>query len=293
MTGSSDGTGSEHPSQAPGVTARTVHRAQSLKTGERDRVAVEEPLEIRLAGDPLAVTMRTPGRDQRLAVGFLMGEGIIRNVDDLGSVFHCGRAGEEGYGNIIDCVPAAGTRIDPERTRFSRRGTVTTASCGVCGRRTIQDLLVRIEPLPPGPGILAQTVVDAAESLGALQPTFQATGGVHGAAALDAKGIVLACEEDIGRHNAVDKVVGELAYRHALGAAAILVVSGRASFEMVQKAAAARIPFVVSVSAASSMAIDLAEKANLTLIGFTRGQRFTVYAHPERVESSAPFARGR
>lgn len=281
-----------------GVTHRAVRRfdGDTLRATEDDRVAVEEPLEIRVNGDPVATTMRTPGHDRELAVGFLFAEGILEDGDDLGSLFHCGHPGEEGYGNALEVVPAAGARLDLERVETTRRGTLTTSACGVCGRRSVDDLLATCAPVPPGPVLSARTVARATERLRAIQHAFERTGGVHAAAVLDANGELLAAHEDVGRHNAVDKAVGALVLAGAVRAPrrlplppfptapAILAVSGRASFEIVQKAARARIPVVVSVSAASSLAIDLALRAGVTLAAFSRNGRCNVYTATERLE---------
>jgi FdhD protein len=271
-----------------GVTERAVVREG---VAARDRVAVEEPLEIRVAGDALAITMRTPGDDARLAAGFLFAEGIISALDDLGALAHCGRPGTEGSGNVIDAVPAGGVVLDVERAQASRRGTLTTSACGVCGRRSVDDLLALCQVLPPGPSLSRSTLLAGMAQLKDRQPIFAETGGTHAAAALALDGSLLATHEDVGRHNAVDKVVGALLYAKAIGARRdssaispiVLVVSGRASFEIVQKAAVARIPIVASVSAASSLAIDLAERVGITLAGFVRGERLNLYTHPERV----------
>lgn len=271
-----------------GVTERLV-----LRDGApvRDRVAVEEPLEIRVAGDTVAITMRTPGDDARLAAGFLLAEGIITALDDLGALAHCGRPGTEGFGNVIDAVPAGGVVLDVERAQRSRRGTLTTAACGVCGRRSVDDLLALCQPVPPGLEVSRAALRRGMDELGRRQVLFADTGGTHAAAALAPDGSLLAIHEDVGRHNAVDKVVGALLYARAVGARrdaaaaspAVLVVSGRASFEMVQKAAVAGIPVVASVSAASSLAIDLAERSGITLAGFLRGERLNLYTHAARI----------
>ncbi|TMA16148.1 MAG: sulfurtransferase FdhD, partial [Deltaproteobacteria bacterium] len=191
-----------------------------------------------------------------------------------------------GYGNTIDVVPGPGVSLDIERLSATRRGTLTTAACGVCGRRTVDDVIARCAPLPVGrANIAAASILAAVESLRARQPNFARTGGIHGAALHDAQGNVLAAFEDIGRHNAVDKVVGALllAGRIPGAEAALLVVSGRASYEVVQKASAARVPVIASVSAASSLAVDLARATGITLCGFVRKGTMTVYAHPERI----------
>ncbi len=283
-----------------GVTRRTVVRyadATLASQPEPDAVAIEEPLEIRILGDTLAVTMRTPGEDRQLATGFLFSEGILRSVEDLGGLSHCGRPGEEGYGNVLEVTPAPGVVLEVEKVSASRRGTLTTAACGVCGRRSVEDLMAVCSPVPPGPTVSAAVLARVTGRLRDVQRNFARTGGVHAAAALDAEGHVLAAFEDVGRHNAVDKVVGALVLEQGLRSAraspgpvptvkpVFLVVSSRASFEIIQKAAMARIPVVASVSAASSLAIDLAERAGVTLATFVRDGRFNVYCHAGRLRS--------
>jgi FdhD protein len=257
---------------------------------EPDAIAIEEPLEMRILGDTLAITMRTPGEDRQLATGFLFSEGILRSVDDLGGLSHCGRPGEEGYGNVLEITPAPGVVLEVEKVAASRRGTLTTAACGVCGRRSVDDLMTVCTPVPPGPTVSAAVLARVTGRLRDVQRNFARTGGVHAAAALDAEGAVLAAFEDVGRHNAVDKEHGLRSARASTGTGAtvkpvFLVVSGRASFEIIQKAAMARIPVVASVSAASSLAIDLAARAGVTLATFVRDGRFNVYCHPERLRT--------
>lgn len=273
-----------------GHTARKITRLRqgSLEAPSQDAVAVEEPLEIRVAGDTLAITMRTPGADDKLAVGFLFAEGIIESLDDVGRVYHCGRPGSREYGNSIDLTPAPGRSLNVDRVSSSRRGTLTTSACGVCGRQSIQDLLERCKPVASGPQVEAGALLEMVDRLSVRQPTFVETGGVHAAGVYDRSGDLLACYEDIGRHNAVDKVVGALVFDGKLAAEgaqepAVLTVSGRSSFEIVQKAAMARIPIVASVSAASSLAVDLAQELQITLVGFVRGKGFNIYSHPNRV----------
>ncbi len=248
-----------------------------------DDLVIEEPLEIRVAGDPIAVTMRTPGSDEDLALGFLFAEGVVGEASDVGRISHCGKPTDEGYGNTIDVLPGPGVALDPDRIATSRRGTLTTAACGVCGRVTVEDLLARVGRLPEGERIAVETLQRCTERLRDDQVNFARTGGVHAAAALDARGEVLAFAEDVGRHNAVDKIVGCLLRSGELGEAVILVVSGRVSFEIVQKAAVARIPVVAAVSAPTSLAVDVARSVGLTLCGFVREGRLNVYAHPERL----------
>jgi len=273
----------------PGTTtAIDVVRVEAGRAERRpDAVAVEEPLEIRIDGETVAVTMRTPGADGDLALGFLFAEGMIAGAADVGSVAHCGRPGEEGYGNVIDVHSAGGHRIDVERVLEGRRFTTTTSACGVCGRRSIEGLLDRCAPVPEGGAVDAAEVLGCMARLAGLQPVFSRTGGLHAAAAFGAEGLLLlASAEDVGRHNAVDKVVGALLRRGPGGRptdARVLAVSGRTSFEIVQKAAAARVPVVAGVSAPSSLAVELARSAGVTLVGFARGDRLNVYSHAARI----------
>ncbi|HET9034876.1 MAG TPA: formate dehydrogenase accessory sulfurtransferase FdhD [Myxococcaceae bacterium] len=280
----------------------TVERAYRRVThgaaapARADVVAVEEPLEIRLAGDTLAITMRTPGADHALAAGFLLSEGIIRSVDDLGTLSHCGRTDQEGYGNALDVLPAPGVHLQWERVTASRRGTLTSAACGVCGREQIDDLLARIEPLGEAPAVDAALVASGPDRLRAAQKAFDRTGGTHAAMVLAADGTVLSVHEDVGRHNAVDKAIGTLVLAGVIGPCrapatgprpALLVVSGRSSFEMVQKAAMAHIPVLASVGAASSLAVDLAERSGVALATFVRGGSFNLYTHGQRIRGTA------
>ena len=271
------------------VVARTVERVDEQGVASRadDDIAVEEPLEIRVAGDALVLTMRTPGNDPDLAIGFLFAEGIIASIADVGTVAHCGRPGEEGYGNAIDVAPGPGVSLDPERLSTTRRGTLTTAACGVCGRRSIDDLLARTGPVPAGSRVPLEVVAGSTAQLLRVQPAFERTGGLHAAAALDSGGEILAGAEDVGRHNAVDKVIGALLRTGALARARVLAVSGRVSFEIVQKAAVARIPIVAGVSAPTSLAVDLADRLGITLAGFVRDGALNLYAHRHRIEGLA------
>jgi FdhD protein len=276
------GMGNDDSTRVRATTRATAERAARRLGAEaselRDRVVVEEPLEIRVDGEAIAVTMRTPGHDRELAVGFLYGEGVIASRNDVGTVTHCGKPGDEGYGNVIDVIAASGAKLALDRVEASRRGTLTTAACGVCGRRTIDDLMARCEPFAQRADLTLDSVNRAIESLRARQPTFAATGGLHAAAVCNAIGEALVVYEDIGRHNAVDKAIGSLVLAGKLPLdGAMLVVSGRASFEMVQKAVVARVGVIVSVSAVSSLAIDLAARMNAVLVGFAREGRATVY----------------
>jgi FdhD protein len=264
-----------------------------------DRIAVEEPLEIRVSGDAIAVTMRTPGHDRELAMGFLFAEGVIRSAHDVGAVVHCGRPTDETFGNTIDVHAAPGVALASELTAPQRRGTLTTSACGVCGRLSIEDLLVRCTP-PAGtrPTPTLALLRDSVEQLRAHQPSFERTGALHAAALLAADGHVLAAHEDVGRHNAVDKAIGELLLRAAgagyarddrdatgaasLESACVLVISGRISFEIVQKACVAGIGAVCGISAPTTLAIDLAERCRIALAGFVRDGALNLYTSAAR-----------
>lgn len=266
----------------PGTSV--IHRVTrydgSIGKSADDVLVVEEPLEIRVAGESVAVTMRTPGDDRALALGFLYGEGIIREIGDVGRAEHCGRPGTPEYGNVIDVLPRPGEILDPERIRAGRRGTLTSSACGVCGREQIEDMMQRCQPINDHRAVRAAMIFSSQEQMRQSQYVFAQTGGVHAAAAFSEAGDMYSCFEDIGRHNAVDKVVGHLLETHNIvegEGVQILAVSSRASFEIVQKAVVARIPVVVAVSAASSLAADLAQAMGITLIGFARDKRMVVY----------------
>ncbi len=268
------------------VDVARLAAGSSTATAREDEVAVEEPLEIRISGETLAVTMRTPGSDRELVLGFLLAEGVITGAGDVSSVVHCGRATDEGRENTIDVTLAPGVRppIDDETGMLARRGTLVTSACGVCGRRSIDDLLARVAPLPSAGRVARAVIAGAIEGLRERQPVFARTGGCHAASLVGFDGRHVATFEDVGRHNAVDKVIGSRVLAGGAPLAGhVLVVSGRSSFEIVQKALAAGIPLVASVSAPSSLAVDLARRANVTLAGFVRDGSMTLYAGAERV----------
>jgi FdhD protein len=276
--------------EARRATARrpvTRHAADHGGESAEDEVAVEAPLEIRLAGEPLAVTMRTPGHDRELALGFLLAEGVITSLSDVGGASHCGRPGDEGYGHTIDVQPGPGAVLEVAEHPALRRGTLTTSACGVCGRRSIEDLLVRIPGPRPGAPLPLPLLARSTELLAAGQSGFERTGGMHAATAVSRAGAARVTHEDVGRHNAVDKVVGSLLLSGALplppasdaeaDAPAVLAVSGRVSFEIVQKAAMAGFVAVCGISAPTSLAVDLAQSAGITLAAFVRDGRLNVY----------------
>jgi FdhD protein len=251
-----------------------------------DVVAGEEPLQILAAGpeqDPIevAVTMRTPGHEEELAVGFLVSEGLAVPGDVIGT-----RIGDPvDHARPDDHVHVRlSTRFDARMV--AERRTVATASCGICGKASVDDVVRRCDPLPDGPHVDAATVRGLPRTLRTEQETFERTGGLHAAALFDPDGRLLVLREDVGRHNALDKVIGERALQHALPASdTVLMLSGRISFELVQKAAAAGIPIVAAVGAPTDLAIDTASAVGMTLIGFVRDDRMNVYTRPDRIRT--------
>jgi len=245
-------------------------RAVELGGGRRDEVAVEEPLEIRVDGAPLAVTMRTPGHDEELALGFVHGEGLIDRAHDVGPT-------ADLAGNVVEVS-------GPLLRDAGARSFYTSSSCGVCGKGALEEVAVHAEPAAPGPVVARTLLAGLPERLLAAQPGFARTGGLHATGLFDAAGVLLGAREDVGRHNAMDKVIGRalLDGRVPLSEL-ILCVSGRLSFELVQKAAVAGCPILVGVGAPSSLAIALAREQRMTLIGFARGDALNVYAGAERV----------
>jgi FdhD protein len=270
---------------APGIREVTVSSAGG---GERrDRVAVEEPMEVRVNGASFAVIMRTPGADRDLAAGFLLAEDVIRSADEIGAIEYCEDVTDEGRDNTIN-VSVIGGAIERLGARLGeRRQVMMTASCGLCGRRTIESLQARIAAVGGNWTIAASVIAALPDRLRQTQAVFESTGGLHAAGLFDRSGTLQVSAEDVGRHNAVDKIVGRtlLAGQHPLDQS-VLLVSGRTSFELVQKALLAGIPMIAAVSAPSSLAVDLAEQSGMTLCGFVRGPRFNIYAHPHRISNS-------
>jgi FdhD protein len=233
-----------------------------------DEVAVEEPLEIRVDGKALAITMRTPGHDEELALGFLYGEGLIDGPRAAGPT-------EDFAANIVDVT-------GPLARDTSSRRFYTTSSCGVCGKGALEEIAVYSAPLPHGPVLSRALVATLPERL--EQPTFEHTGGIHATGLFDATGRLIITREDVGRHNAMDKVIGRALLDGIVPLGErILCVSGRLSFELVQKAAVAGAPILVGVGAPSSLAIALADDRGLTLCGFARRGRMNIYTHPQRI----------
>ncbi|MGW7007379.1 formate dehydrogenase accessory sulfurtransferase FdhD [Streptomyces sp. NPDC054933] len=275
---------------------RRVLRIRDGAVGHRsDTLVAEEPLEIRLNGKPLAITMRTPGDDFALAAGFLVSEGVLGSADELASIVYCAGATDDGANtyNVVDVTLAAGVPV-PDITL--ERNVYTTSSCGLCGKASLDAVTttarwqladtasVRLDP---------EVLAVLPDRLRAAQRVFDRTGGLHAAALFTPDGELLDVREDVGRHNAVDKLVGRALQQDLLPlSGSVLLVSGRASFELAQKAVMAGIPVLAAVSAPSSLAVDLAAEAGMTLVGFLRGSSMNVYAGEHRVMLGATAAGG-
>jgi FdhD protein len=282
------------------VTARrrASHLTADSATSRAETVAVEEPMEIRINGEAITVTMRTPGSDVELAQGFLLTEGVIGQRDDIATVQYCRGAavpnpeslrssppndGGNSY-NVLDVTLAPNVPMpDVDVTR----NFYTTSSCGICGKGSIDaiQLITRHSPGDDPTVVASETLSAMPDQLRNAQRIFATTGGLHGAALFDADGTMLVVREDIGRHNAVDKVIGWALENDRIPlTGTALLVSGRASFELTQKAVMAGIPVLAAVSAPSSLAVDLASQAGLTLVAFLRGDSMNVYTRPDRVK---------
>ncbi len=266
--------------------------SDGVQQTQADSVAVEEPLEIRLgystpdgrATRSISITMRTPGNDDELAAGFLLTESIIHRVEDILAIEPCGPpAPDTGIHNVIRIDLGADVEVDLGRLQ---RHFYTTSSCGVCGKTSLDALrIVGVEPMSDdGPTFTRDVLTAMPDLLRKAQHTFEKTGGLHAAAAFDSIGDVVVTMEDVGRHNAVDKVVGYLLLNKQLPAKDLaILVSGRASFELMQKTLMADIPLLAAVSAPSSLAVQLAREFNMTLIGFLRGKTFNIYSGEQRI----------
>jgi FdhD protein len=277
---------------APSRSRASAVRVVSLDAGtarrRRDVVATEEPLEIRAAGPgqparSIAVTMRTPGHDFELAAGFLLSEGLVPDGSAIRAIRYCElEPGQEQRFNVVTAELAVPVTAD------AARATYMSSSCGVCGKASIDGLEVRCAPLAAGPRVAPSVLASLPDALREAQRVFDRTGGLHAAGLFATDGRLLAAREDVGRHNALDKLLGRAALDGDLPLAQrIVLVSGRASFELVQKSAVAGVPVLCAVSAPSSLAVDTARRLGVTLVGFLRGERMNVYAHAERVDVQA------
>ncbi|GLX49181.1 sulfurtransferase FdhD [Streptomyces hygroscopicus subsp. hygroscopicus] len=251
-----------------------------------DTVAVEEPLEIRLNGEALAITMRTPGDDFALAAGFLVSEGVLSSVEDLRTITYCAGATQDGRNtyNVVDVRTATGVSVE----RFTlQRNFYTTSSCGLCGKASLDAVRTTARwqlSDDPALALSPELLATLPDRLREGQKVFSRTGGLHAAGLFDERGVLLDLQEDVGRHNAVDKLVGRAFQKGLLPLSrAVLMVSGRASFELVQKAVMAGIPVLAAVSAPSSLACELAGEAGMTLVGFLRGDSMNIYSGERRV----------
>ena len=273
-------------------SSKTKTRVRVVEDGKLrvrpDTLATEEPMEIRLitggGRQTVAVTMRTPGADFELAAGFLYGEGIVKSSDDIAKISYCVDSdldAAQQY-NIVNVELRGGREYN---LRPLERHFYTSSACGVCGKASLEQLELRGCPVvPPGPEVSAETVYSLPEKLREAQGLFDATGGLHAAALFDAEGNLITLREDVGRHNATDKLVGWALLENRLPLSGHLVmVSGRSSFEILQKCLTAGVPFVCAISAPSSLAVDVAREFGMTLVGFLRDRRFNVYAGHERV----------
>jgi FdhD protein len=268
-------------------TARILAVRDGARRERPDRLAAEEPMEIRAGGpgqEPaaVAVTMRTPGHDFELAAGFLLTEGLIGGPDPIAAIAYCALPEEEQRYNVVT------VRLRRPLDTPAARAFPVTSSCGICGRASLDAVEVRCAPIAEGPRIPASTLLRLPDELRRAQRLFEATGGLHAAGLFDRDGRLAALREDVGRHNAVDKLVGRALLAGALPLSdAVMLVSGRLSFELVQKAAVAGVPVVCAVSAPSSLAVDAAERLGMTAVGFLRERGFNVYAGAHRIQVDA------
>ena len=249
---------------------------------QADFVAREEPLEIRVRGRSVAVTMRTPGYDEELAAGFLLTEGLLRRPEDVIEIAHCTQGEAADLKNVLNVFLAPSVEVNFDQLT---RHVFASSSCGLCGKATIEDVHQHFPPVAAKFPVAGKTLLDLPAKLRAAQATFEQTGGLHAAAIFDAEGRLIVLREDVGRHNAVDKVIGHGFLNRLLPFERhVLMVSGRASFEIMQKALAARVPVVAAVSAPSSLAVEFARESGQTLVGFVRGASMNIYAGEERIK---------
>jgi FdhD protein len=264
-----------------GIAAVEVVRCSNGEKTERltDALAREEPLEIRVRQRSIAVTMRTPGHDRELAAGFLLTEGLIKGIGDIAEIAPCVQS--KTPENVLNVFLSPSVKVDFERLT---RHVFATSSCGLCGKASIEAVHQQFPPVTSDVTISREVLNALPERMRTAQQNFAATGGLHAAAIFDASGDLVVLREDVGRHNAVDKVLGYglLANRLPFDSQ-VLLVSGRASFEIVQKALAGRIPIICAISAPSSLAVEFARENGQTLVGFLRGQTLNIYSRPERI----------
>jgi len=276
----------DHPGMTvrPEVTERAIEKIDGadVRDAVRDKLVVEAPLEIRANGEPLVMVMRTPGHDVELATGLLWAEGVLRSAEEIAAVRRPpdSEVGADERGNIIE-VDLSAELIEE---RWPERSLYSSSACGVCGKTAIDLLVLRSQPVRTDVVVPRSVLSGLPQSLRAAQAVFEQTGGLHAAGFFDASGAVIAVREDVGRHNAVDKLIGHAAAGGGVPVGPVVMcVSGRLSYEIVQKAITAGVPVLAAVSAPSSLAVDLAERFQVTLCGFVRGQRFNIYSHSTRI----------
>ncbi len=273
-------------SSSESASARLLH--WSLEEGAQERtdaLAREEPLEIRVQGRSIAITLRTPGQDHELAAGFLLSEGLVSQRTDIVEMAHCQRGEAAETQNILNVFLRPELQID-----FGRliRHVYASSSCGICGKASIESVHQHFSPVQSNLTVAPEWLIQLPDQLRAEQRTFAQTGGLHAAAVFATSGELVALREDVGRHNAVDKAIGFGFLGSQIPFAThVLLVSGRASFEIMQKALAARIPIVAAISAPSSLAVEFARESGQTLIGFLRGKSMNIYSAPQRVVAAA------
>ncbi len=287
-------------------TTSALHRVREIsmrrlngeiKSEDKDFIAAEEPLEIRVENHSIAVVMRTPGEDRELAAGFLLTEGMVRSIDDVKDIRHrphCWSTDKSSEsltglmrseGNVIDVWLKNPASIDLQKLS---RHVFTSSSCGICSKASIEAVRQQFPPLQSVCEVDSQVIVRLPEALAASQETFKRTGGLHACALFDLAGRLLALREDVGRHNALDKVLGWALLEGRLPLSEhILLLSGRTSFEMMQKSLAGGVPIIAAISAPSSLAVEFARDSGQTLVGFLRGERMNIYAGAERIRSLA------
>jgi FdhD protein len=250
---------------------------------QTDHVAREEPLEIRVRGQSVAITMRTPGHDDELAAGFLVTEGILSKRSDVIEIAHCQQGEAANHENVLNVFLAPQVEVDFKQLT---RHVFASSSCGLCGKASIESVHQHFAPVKSKARITAKTLATLPARLRAAQKTFEQTGGLHAAAIFTTRGKLIVLREDVGRHNAVDKVIGHCFLNRLLPLEKhVLLVSGRASFEIMQKALAASLPIVAAVSAPSSLAVEFAHESTQTLVGFLRGETMNIYSRSERIKS--------
>ena len=276
------------PDLAPTREVDVTRVGSHSVTRTRDLAATEEPLDVRLHGTSFAIIMRTPGEDRALAAGFLLAERIIRSSDDLGAVEHCRHPDQSRAHHVVDVFLRGDAAARVPALLENRRQIIANSSCGVCGRATIEELATDIAPLPIDGRVGVDVIRTLPSRLRERQSTFAETGGLHGAALFMPDGTLIGTAEDVGRHNAVDKVFGarlldDAARPLPTGLATVLMVSGRVSFEIVQKAWLAGVAVVAAVSAPTSLAVELADAAGITLLGFVRDPGLNIYTHTARI----------